>query len=135
MKFKVSSQPLSAFSYSSLTDIVMLLLIFFLLSSSFVIQSGVKLKLPGSKLNEQGLMAKYVVSITANGEIYSGNKLVSLDALPGELSLLRSGDMDDTNLVIRADRAVPVELVIKVIDAAKAVGLDKFTIQTEKENL
>ncbi len=113
----------------------MLLLIFFLLSSSFVIQSGVKLKLPGSKLNEQGLMAKYVVSITANGEIYSGNKLVSLDALPGELSLLRSGDMDDTNLVIRADRAVPVELVIKVIDAAKAVGLDKFTIQTEKENL
>jgi biopolymer transport protein ExbD len=135
MKFKVSSQPLSAFSYSSLTDIVMLLLIFFLLSSSFVIQSGVKLKLPGSKLNEQGLMAKYVVSITANGEIYSGNKLVSLDALPGELSLLRSGDMEDTNLIIRADRAVPVELVIKVIDAAKAVGLDKFTIQTEKENL
>lgn len=135
MKFKTTSQPLSAFSYSSLTDIVMLLLIFFLISSSFVVQSGVKIKLPGSKLNEQGLMAKYVVSVTANGEVYVGNKMVAIDALPGELSLLRSGDMEDTNLIIRADRAVPIELVIRVIDAAKAVGLDKFTIQTEKENL
>lgn len=135
MKFKINSQPLSAFSYSSLTDIVMLLLIFFLISSSFVVQSGVKLKLPGSKLNEQSVTAKYVVSITANGEIYLGNKPVGVDALPGELSLMRSGDMEDTNLIIRADRAVPIELVVKVIDAAKAVGLDKFTIQTEKENL
>ena len=52
MRFSTSNQPLSVFSYSSLTDIVLLLVIFFLLSSQFVIQTGVKVKLPGSKTNE-----------------------------------------------------------------------------------
>ncbi|HRI48364.1 MAG TPA: biopolymer transporter ExbD, partial [Ignavibacteriaceae bacterium] len=52
MKFETTNKPLAAFSYSSLTDIVMLLLIFFLLTSQFVIQTGVKVKLPGAKNNE-----------------------------------------------------------------------------------
>lgn len=49
MKFQTSNKPIALFSFSSLTDIVMLLLIFFLLTSQFVIQTGVKVKLPGAK--------------------------------------------------------------------------------------
>jgi biopolymer transport protein ExbD len=48
MKFSTQLKPLSVFSHSSLTDIVFLLLIFFLLSSSFVVQSGIKIQLPKS---------------------------------------------------------------------------------------
>jgi biopolymer transport protein ExbD len=134
MKFNMANEPLSMFSYSSLTDIVMLLLIFFLLSSQFVIQTGVKVKLPGSKINEQSAPANLVVAITAQGVIFAGNEQVSVNQLPSALEKLKLKDKDQ-NLVIRADKSAAVDYVIKVIDAAKSVGIEKFTLQTEKEKI
>lgn len=134
MKFNTSNEPLAIFSYSSLTDIVMLLLIFFLLTSQFVIQTGVKVKLPGSKTNEQTSPSQLIVTLTSAGGIYAGKDEVTIDELPARLALMK-GEGKEENLVIRADKSVPVELVIKVIDAAKATNIDKFTIQTEKEQL
>ncbi|MCS7054245.1 MAG: biopolymer transporter ExbD [Ignavibacterium sp.] len=134
MKFKTSKEPLSIFSYSSLTDIVMLLLIFFLLTSQFVIQTGVKVKLPGSKTNEPAQTSRLIVTITQAGAVYAGQDEVSIDLLPSKLSEMKANIQDD-NLIIRADKSVPIELVIKVIDAAKLVNLSKFTIETEKETL
>jgi biopolymer transport protein ExbD len=136
MKFKVTNEPLSIFSYSSLTDIVMLLLIFFLLTSQFVIQTGVKVKLPGSKTNEQSAPSDLVVTITAAGAIYAGTEQVSIDQLPAKLSVIKNNNPNaPNNLIIRADKTVAVDMIIKVIDAAKSNGIDKFTIQTQKENL
>jgi biopolymer transport protein ExbD len=134
MKFKMSIEPLSIFAYSSMTDIVMLLLIFFLLTSQFVIQTGVRVKLPGSKTNEQTDPSQLIVTLTAGGAIYVGNEEVGIAELPAKLNSAKGLDKTD-NLVIRADKSVAVDLVIKVIDAAKAVGVEKFTIQTEKERI
>ncbi len=134
MKFELSNRPLSIFSYSSLTDIVMLLVIFFLLTSQFIITTGVKVKLPASKTNEQSAPAKLVVTLTSNGGVYAGNEETSIDALPSKLAELK-GTMTESNLIIRADKSVAVDMVIKVIDAAKSNGIDKFTIETQKEKL
>lgn len=133
MKFNVANQPLTIFSYSSLTDIVLLLVIFFLLSSQFVIQTGVKVKLPGSTTEESSEPTSMIVTITAAGVVYVGPDETNIELLPSKLSELLSTSTDN-NLVIRADKSVQIDLVIKVIDAAKSVGIGKFTIQTEKEN-
>ena len=134
MTFKTSNEPLSIFAYSSLTDIVMLLVIFFLLTSQFVIQTGVKVKLPGSKTNEPTTPSKLIVTLTAGGGVYAGEEEISIDQLPAKLNIMKGTSMED-NLVIRADKTVSVDLVIKVIDAARSSGIDKFTIETEKEKL
>jgi biopolymer transport protein ExbD len=134
MKFNTSNEPLAIFSYSSLTDIVMLLLIFFLLTSQFVIQTGVKVKLPGSKTSEQTSASQLIVTLTSAGAIFAGQDEVTVDELPARLALMK-GEGKEQNLIIRADKSVAVDLVIKVIDAAKSTGIDKFTIQTEKEKL
>ncbi len=134
MKFQVTNEPLSVFAYSSLTDIVMLLLIFFLITSQFVIQTGVKVKLPSSKTNEQSAPSKLIVTLTSSGVIYAGNEEVSIDELPIKLSAIK-GTSNESNLIIRADKTVAIDLVIKVIDAAKASNIDKFTIETQKEKL
>jgi biopolymer transport protein ExbD len=133
MKFNTSNQPLSVFSYSSLTDIVLLLVIFFLLSSQFVIQTGVKVKLPGSKTNESSEPTNMIVTITSAGLIYTGAEETSVEMLPLKLSEMQKLS-NENSLVIRADKTVQIDLVIKVIDAAKSVGIGKFTIETEKEN-
>jgi len=131
MKFESSHKPISAFNFSSLTDIVMLLLIFFLLTSQFVLQTGVKVKLPGAKNNEPTQLVNNAITITDQGRIYLGSEEVNLLTLAGKLSQLKiKGKLD--NLTIRADQSVKIDLIIKVIDEAKGVGIDKFTIQTEK---
>ncbi len=133
MKFEMKEKPLSAFNFSSLTDIVFLLLIFFLLSSQFVIQTGVKVKLPASKMNEQSMPTKLIVSITEENEVYLGSEKTELSSLALKLENLMR-DITENNLVIRADKSVDIDLVIQVIDAAKAVGIEKFTIETEKQS-
>ncbi|MFA5805403.1 MAG: biopolymer transporter ExbD [Melioribacteraceae bacterium] len=130
MKFESPHKLISAFNFSSLTDIVMLLLIFFLLSSQFVLQTGVKIKLPGAKNNEQAQATNFSVTITDQGRVYVGSDEVSLNALAGKLSSIRKNQSD--NLTIRADKSVKIDIIIKVIDAAKGIGIEKFTIQTEK---
>ncbi len=131
MKFETTNKPLSIFAYSSMTDIVMLLLIFFLLTSQFVIQTGVKVKLPGAQNNEQVSPAKMVVTLTEQNRIYLGSKEISIDKLAGNLEGLKKSTSEN-NLIIRADKSVKIDLVIKVIDRAKGIGIDKFTIETEK---
>ncbi|MDY0083956.1 MAG: biopolymer transporter ExbD [Ignavibacteriaceae bacterium] len=134
MKFKLSKEPLSIFAYSSLTDIVMLLLIFFLLTSHFVIQTGVKVKLPGSKMNERSQPSQMIVTLTSAGAVFAGEEEINIDLLSAKLNELRTKTNED-NLIIRADKTVSIDLVIKVIDAAKISNIEKFTIETEKENL
>ncbi len=131
MKFETSNKPLSIFAYSSLTDIVMLLLIFFLLTSQFVIQTGVKVKLPGAQNNEQVSPAKMVVTLTEQNRVYLGSKEISIDKLAGNLEQIKKSSSED-NLIIRADKSVKIDLVIKVIDKAKGIGIERFTIETEK---
>lgn len=133
MKFETSNKPLSVFNFSSLTDIVLLLLIFFLLTSQFVVKTGVKVKLPGSKQNKQSAPAKIIVSITSDGVLYLGNEKVASQELPAKLSNLKK-ETKEQNLIIRADKAVNIDRVIQVIDAAKAAKIDRFTIETEKES-
>ncbi|MFA4923325.1 MAG: biopolymer transporter ExbD [Ignavibacteriaceae bacterium] len=134
MKFEMNNKPLVAFSVSSLTDIVMLLLIFFLLTSQFVLQTGVKIKLPGAKHNEQLAPSKLVVMLSDKGEIFVGDEKIQLEMLAAKLSQVKAVSPEN-NLILRADKSVPVELVIKVIDSARGIGIVKFTIETEKVKL
>src|SRR3972149_7277191 len=134
MQFKTSNEPISIFSFSSLTDIVMLLVIFFLLTSQFVIQTGRKVELRGSKTKEPSTPSQLIVTLTAGGAVYAGNEEISIDQLPAKLNVMKGEKMGD-NLIIRADKTVAVDLVIKVIDAARSSGIDKFTIETQREQL
>lgn len=131
MKLETTNRPISAFNFSSLTDIVMLLLIFFLITSQFVIQTGVKVKLPGAKNNETAVQTKMSVTITDKNQLYVGTKEISIDMLAGNLDEIKR-TTGENNLIIRADKSVKIDLIIRVIDTAKGIGIDKFTIETEK---
>ncbi len=134
MKFEMQNKPLTVFHFSSLTDIVMLLLIFFLLTSQFVIQTGVKVQLPGAQNNEQTVPTRIIVSITEESKIFVGKEEVSVGNLSLKLEAFNK-ELNEENLIIRADKSAKIDLVIKVIDAAKGIGINKFTIETEKESL
>jgi len=104
------------FSMSSMTDIVFLLLIFFMLTSTLVSPNALKLLLPNSKartLEKQTLS----VSITPEIDYYIGDKQVAIGNLEQELKLELAGQ-EEPAIVLHADKTVDIEYAVKVMDIA-----------------
>jgi len=104
------------FNMSSMTDIVFLLLIFFMLSSTLVTVSAIDVLLPkaGGKTENNASVA---ISITNQSKFYIDKTLVSEKNL--ELEILRNVGVDKKKtIVIRGDQDVPYKSVMKVIDIA-----------------
>jgi biopolymer transport protein ExbD len=131
MKLRPENKLLDTFSFSSLTDIVMLLLIFFLLSSTFIIQPGIKVKLPLSDVSEATNERSITLTLTKEGETYLNNVKVSMDELPAKWNQLMIMNPDQA-IIIRADRDVTIDHTVKVLDIGKKVGASNFNIATEK---
>lgn len=101
---------------SSMTDIVFLLLIFFMLASTLVTTSALDLVLPSSKA--QTVKRKDVtVNISPDQRFSVGNEIVALGDL--ERTILQQVEgREDAVLILRADKSVPYDLVVKVMDIA-----------------
>ena len=101
---------------SSMTDIVFLLLIFFMLTSTLVSPNALKLLLPNSKaktLEKQTLS----VSISKEIEYYIENRQINIENLERELITLLS-DKIEPGIVLHADKTVDIEHAVKVMDIA-----------------
>lgn len=133
MNIKSEQKLLSTFSLSSLTDIVMLLLIFFLLSSSFIIQPGIKVELPKSDTSEIHREKSITVTITKDGLYYLNEARVTITELPAKLQQLVSANADQI-IIIKPDKDVIVDKLVEVWDIGKIVGIEKFAIATERKD-
>ena len=131
MNFETEHKPLASFSFSSLTDIVLLLLIFFLLTSQFVIGNGIPVDLPKTKTTEKTKISPVTVSIDKEGKIYFKGKRISKEKLGSEFEAIRK-KKNVESIIIRADKETALENVVAVIDLARGAGIEKFTVQTEK---
>jgi len=133
MNLKIENKLLTTFSFSSLTDIVLLLLIFFLLSSTFIVQPGIKVRLPRSETTEVTSEKNVTISITRDGSYYLNEERVTLSTLP---ALLRQKFAFGTEqvVVIKADRDVTLQSAVDVMDIARSVGFERFSIATEPKS-
>ena len=131
MRFKTDKKPITAINAASMTDIVMLLLIFFLLSSSFVIQPGIQVKLPKAATTEVQSERNIIVTITSDREIFLNQERVDMDGLA--VALLRALSAgDDHTIVLRTDQEIHVQQLVQVMDIAKSVGGNRFLIATQE---
>lgn len=104
------------FSMSSMTDIVFLLLVFFLLTSPAITPDALDLILPkakGKSTNQQ----KASVSITKDGAYYVNKERVSEYAIEKQLQTIFAGQKEPT-LILRAEEGVPIEDAVFVMDIA-----------------
>ncbi|MEL6610588.1 MAG: biopolymer transporter ExbD [Bacteroidota bacterium] len=120
LDFSTGRKPLTVFSLAGLTDIVLLLLIFFLLTSSFVTQQGIRVNLPESAAGVPEEQQFVSVAITAEGLFFVGDEEVLEDDLASALAEAR-GDRDA--LVLRADAEATVRQFAAVASAAQANAL------------
>lgn len=125
-RFQVQA-PLTA-----LIDIVFLLLIYFLLTTNFMVDEGIKIKLPQAKASAPQTEEVLTVYVDKEGGCHLNNEEMSLDRLFDGLKA-RIGGRKDRLVVVRADRAVVLNKAVKVMDIAKAAGAGRLCLATEKD--
>lgn len=115
MNLKPKHKVESAFSMSSMTDVIFLLLVFFMLTSSFITPSGLPVNLPSSK-SSNIVLQKVSVTITPDLRYYVNDTEVRLSQLERTLK----GELMDKEgvVVLHCDKTVPVEHLVNVASIA-----------------
>ena len=104
------------FNMSSMTDIVFLLLIFFMITSTLVTTSALDILLPKASGKTENKKA-VSVSITKNMDFYIDSKKIRESRLEQNLLSILAGKETPT-IVLRAEEGVPIEKAVKVMDIA-----------------
>ncbi|MCF7567703.1 MULTISPECIES: ExbD/TolR family protein [Flavobacteriaceae] len=116
MNFRGRNKVTPEFNMSSMTDIVFLLLIFFMIASTLVTTNAIDIILPkasGKTENKRSV----AVSIKKDLTYYIDQKRVGISVLENEL-LAALSSQEKPTIVLRAEKSVPVENVVKVMDIA-----------------
>ena len=122
--------PLTLFSQSSLTDIVLLLLIFFLLTSSFVTNFGIQVNIPRAESGAVTEVDYISVAITDKGEFYVEGELTARGSLASAIREARK-IKQESMIVLRADKDATVDAAVRVLNIGKALNL-RLVMATEQ---
>ncbi|MDZ4701645.1 MAG: biopolymer transporter ExbD [Rhodothermales bacterium] len=120
LQFSSSRKPIREFSLAGLTDIVLLLLIFFLLTSSFIPQFGIRVDLPNADASAPAEPNYVTVIITDDGRFFVEQQEVPREAL---LNSIRDVKGDRTSLLLRADESATINQFAAVANVAKALRM------------
>jgi biopolymer transport protein ExbD len=133
MNFRPNPTAEVDLNITSLIDVVFLLLIFFMVSTTFDHESEVNITLPkASKEIAQAKPDAINVAIDAQSRIYINEK----ELINSQISTIKealydiAADLEDAPIIINADEATPYQMVIRTMDAARQLGLVKITFAT-----
>ena len=113
-----------------LIDIVFQLLIFFMLTSSFIFQPGIKVNLPKAVTSEVIHEKNIIILITGNNYIYLNDRVITMSELA---SRLRIAAKENKPLLIKADRRASLGKVVEVWDLCRDEGISQINIATSQE--
>jgi biopolymer transport protein ExbD len=134
MGLKKRNKVNAEFNMSSLTDIIFLLLIFFMLTSTLVSPNALNLKLPGSS-SKTVAPSTISVSVTADSDFYIQNKEINPNDLLSllKIEIAKETDKENVTVVINTDENAPIKDVVKVMDAAYKLQV-KAILATDPNN-
>lgn len=113
-----------------LIDVIMFLLIFFISTTSFVEEPGVKVDKPSAASAQQVEKSSILIGITSDGKVAYGGKEIGIGGVRPTVKRLCS--KEPLPVVIQADQAARSGTVVRVIDEAKLGGAKDVSIATEK---
>ena len=113
-----------------LIDCVFLLLIFFMLTSNFILQPGIRVQLPRAVTSEVIDSENIVITITAQDLFFLQDKPIQVSALHERL---KAAARDKAHILIKADRGASVGRVVEIWDLCRELGIAQVNIATSQE--
>lgn len=131
MLFRKRRRIVPQVNITSLIDVVLLLLIFFMISTTFVTQPGIRVNLPkaASKVNNVAQESHTIVITEENTIFIDSQQVRNIEELRALLVTLRQEQPEDL-IVVKADESVAHGVVVGVMDVAKTSGFSRIAIAT-----
>lgn len=122
----------SEINITPLTDVFLVLLIIFMVTSSAIKYSGVKVNLPkGGAASSSNSSKGVTVSINAGGEIYLGKERISIEGLESALRV-KISSRENKSVILAGDQEVMLGLALRIMNIAKKAGAQKFGLATQE---
>lgn len=113
-------------------DIVFIMLIFFIVTTSFVKESGITVDQPTAQTTEQKDQNNILIGISPAGEIWIDKRQIDVRAVRASVERLRAESPEST-VIIQADEKSPSGLLVRVMDQVRLAGVDDMAIAAKKE--
>ena len=117
----------SEVNLTPMLDVVFIMLIFFIVTASFVKESGIDINRPDAKTAEQKAQGNILIAISASGQIWIDKRQVDPRALRANIERLKAENPQGA-VVIQADTESKNGMLVKVMDAARLAGIDNVSI-------
>lgn len=115
---------------SPLIDMVFILLIFFIVTTVFVEETGVEVSKPQAASALELEKNSVLIAITSAGKVVYGGRDIGIGGVRSTVRRLTQGE--DMPVIIQADRTVPTDLLVRVIDESKLGGAKAVSISTDE---
>ena len=114
-------------------DIVFIMLIFFIVTTSFVKESGINVNRPTAQTAQTKERAHIIVSIKSNGEVWIDKRAVDIRAIRANIARLHA-ENPLGSVIIAADRDTHVHVLVQVMDQVRLAGITNASIATETKS-
>jgi biopolymer transport protein ExbD len=133
MRFKRRLSPQANVNLIPMIDVVFQLVIFFMVSTTFIITPGISLVLPDSSTAEAVLMSRLVVTVISRDEVYLNKERYSLSGLDESLSNLSEQEREEIKtVVLEGDRSVSYSLMVEILDTLRRNGFKGINLRTRE---
>jgi len=122
---------ISGINVTPLVDVVLVLLIILMVSSTYIVAQSLKVQLPKAHNSDGTAEKPATVTLLKDGRLRYNDEDSTEDKILAALKDAANAD-PDTNLVVSADREVQHGRVVKVLDLAKTAGITKFAINVQQ---
>jgi biopolymer transport protein ExbD len=112
-------------------DVVFIMLIFFIVTTSFIKEAGVEVDRPMAATSQRQEQATIMVAVTENGEIWIDRRRVDLRAVRANIERLRAENPKGP-VVIQADRASRSGVLVEVLDQVRLAGVNNVAVAAEQ---
>jgi biopolymer transport protein ExbD len=123
---------ISGINVTPLVDIMLVLLIIFLVTATYIVKEAIKIELPRAASSTEPISRTFAFLISKEGRVYLDGAPVDDAAILGKLSAIHS-PKSDIQALIGADRDARHGVVVHLLDLLKGQGVTKFAIEVEKE--
>jgi len=132
-RFRHSTNPETSGSIdiSPLIDVVFLLLIFFIVTTVFVSETGVEISKPRAASSEDLDRQAILIAVTSESRVWHGGREIGQDGVRAVVAALLE-ENPEIPVIIRADAAAPTQAAVQVIDSAKIAGAKSVSLATKK---
>jgi biopolymer transport protein ExbD len=131
MQFTKRPRPTIQAPLTSLIDIVFMLLIYFLLTTNFMVDEAIKINLPQADASSPQMQKELVIYVDGQGQTWIGQERVQESKLFSTIKTSLAQRQRKV-VIIKADRSLVLNKAVRIMDMVKAAGAEKISLATEK---